>query len=176
MERRVCVTDQEKPCIIEFQAFRGNEDEFIVKELVIFDMVKCVTYTFFFKPPYNFNKLKTKAKITNNWLSRYFHNIEWNEGFISFDSLDGIMRHFCKMFNKIFTRGLEKAIWIKKYSTAKVYNIAIDKAFNIRYGALCSYARCNKHADSHCALKNAYNLHAFIQQEQSYSRLGEGEV
>ena len=97
-----------KPCVVEFQAFRGNDDRFIIKELVILDLLTSIVYQFTFKAPFSFNCLTTKAKITNKWLTKYFHHIGWYEGFISYSNLHSVMNHFCKQFSHIYTRGLEK--------------------------------------------------------------------
>lgn len=39
-----------KQCIIEFQAFRGNQDEFIIKELDILDLHTNIPCSFVFNP------------------------------------------------------------------------------------------------------------------------------
>lgn len=174
MEKRVCFYE-EKPCIIEFQAFRGNENEFIIKELVILDLLKGVIYSFLFKPPHSFKKLSSKAKVTNNWLSKHFHYISWQEGFTSLRTLDNIMFNFCSKFNRIYTRGSEKCNWIQMYTTSEVYDINIDKHFVLENNDLCLYAENKLHSVSNCALSNAYCLATFLKEIKEQSGGGDQE-
>lgn len=169
MARKVCFNDtveeiKEKSCVIEFQSFRGNINEYIIKELVILDLVKYVVYSFLFKPPFSFKKLKTKIKITNKWMINHFHHIRWTEGFVSYQDVDSIMYHFCTHFNQIYTVGLEKRNWIQLYTTNQVYDVKVDPSFQIYYDNICIHAKNKQHAKSNCALRNAYRLAAFVQQ------------
>lgn len=177
--KKVCFSDrvehlEEKPGIIEFQAFRGSNNEYIIKELVILDLVTYVVYTFFFKPPFSFKKLNSKAKTTNKWLTKHFHHINWVEGFTSYRDLDSIMYHFCNQFNKIYTRGSEKRNWIQMYTTSTVFDTVLDKDFNCCFDSICLYAKDSQHKLSHCALKNVYRLAAFIDQREGSSGGGSG--
>jgi hypothetical protein len=167
MERKVCFLEkinvtEEIPCAIEFQAFRGNNDEFIIKELVILDLLTGVNYSFMFKPPFAFRKLNSKAKTTNRWLTKNFHCISWNEGFTSYKKIDSIMYHFCKEYTTIYTRGLEKRNWIKMYTENSVIDVMIEKYFTFDYDKNCNLAMNKKHSDSQCALKNAFKIVEFF--------------
>lgn len=155
-----------KPCVIEFQAFRGNNNRFIIKELVILDLLSFVAYPFLFEAPYSFNKLNAKAKATNKWITRHFHHIQWYEGYITYTNLHSIMYNFCTQFTHIYTRGLEKRNWIKQYTYANVFDITINKSFQYHFKNMCISAKNPKHGQTQCALHNAYRLAVYLKQEQ----------
>ena len=150
----------EKQCIIEFQAFRGNKDEFIVKELVIFDMSTHLPYYFLFKCPYPYSLCNTKSSKCNNWLTKHCHKLDWNEGYVEYEELDKIMFHFCKQFNSIFTTGSEKAKWISRYTSFNVFDVKLNKLNkDLKFQPpLCIAARNNDHAHQNCSLSKVYKM------------------
>ena len=153
-----------KPCVIEFHAFRGNDDKFIIKELVILDLLTFVVYPFMFEAPFSFNKLNAKAKTTNKWMSKYFHHIQWYEGYITYTNLHSIMFEFCSKYNLIYTRGLEKCNWIQRYTHDRVIDIHIDKDFKYQSANCCISVKNPKHGQTQCALHNAYRLAAYLNE------------
>lgn len=154
-----------KPCVIEFQAFRGNNDKFIIKELVILDLLTFVVHPFTFEAPFSFNKLNSKAKTTNKWLTKHFHHIKWYEGYITYTNLHSIMFQFCKQYTHIYTRGLEKRNWIQRYTHGNVIDIYMDKDFKYYPANCCVTVRNHKHAQTQCALRNAYRLAAYLEEK-----------
>jgi hypothetical protein len=188
-------TVERRPCVIEFQAFRGNNDKFIIKELVILDLLTFVVHPFMFEAPFSFNKLNSKAKTTNRWLSKHFHHIQWYEGYISYSNLHSIMFQFCKQYTDIYTRGLEKRNWIQRYTYGNVVSIEIDKDFKYQPTNCCITVENANHGETQCALRNAYRLAAYLEeydicgggrgdkyggptppQNQCYTRLRRGNI
>lgn len=157
-----------RPCVIEFQAFRGNSDKFIIKELVILDLLTFVVNPFTFEAPFSFNKLNSKAKRTNKWLTKHFHHIQWYEGYIAYTNLHSIMFQFCKQYTHIYTRGLEKKNWIQRYTHGKVFDINIDKNFRYQHANCCVTVNNPKHGQTHCALRNAYRLSSYLKEEDMW--------
>lgn len=151
-----------KQCIIEFQAFRGDANEFIIKELVILDLMTSVVYYFLFKPPFPFSSLHGKALRTNRWLMNYFHHISWTDGFTGYEELNNIMYYYCQQYDAIHTTGEEKAKWIQMYSTAPVKNCTYDKGFGYDISDICISVHNPQHRVSNCALSRAYRLRAFL--------------
>lgn|SRR5204862_423958 len=158
---------ESKPCIIEFQAFRGNNDRFIIKELVILDLLTQIANSFLFEAPCSVRELTTKAKITNRWITNHFHHINWYEGFIPYNNVHKIMFHFCKQFTHIYTRGSEKKNWIQQYTNKEVLDIKLDKTFKFDFKEICVSTIDPRHKQSQCALQNAYHLAAYLQQQQT---------
>lgn len=159
---QICSQVKERSGIIEFQAFRGNNDRYIVKELIILDLQTYVIYNFLFKPPFPFNKLNSKSKRVNKWLTRNLHHIGWSEGYTGYEEVERIMNHYCSKFTRLYTTGLEKRNWIRLYTTKDVIDVKMDKCFEFVMGDICILTKNDKHAQSHCAVKNAYRLAAFL--------------
>lgn len=154
---------KERYGIIEFQAFRRNNNNYIVKELVILDLLTFMVYPFLFKPPCSFNKLNAKTRKTNKWLTQNFHHIDWNDGYTNLRDLQNIMYHFCSKFTRLYTRGLEKRNWIQQYSTTPVFDVKIDKTFKYEMNDVCILTKSEKHSHYQCAMVNAYRLASFLQ-------------
>lgn len=146
--------------VIEFQGFRGNKDEFIIKELVILDLTTNVPHYFLFKPPYNIKHCNEKSACCNRWLTKYFHSITWNEGIIDYSELEKIMILYCEKFKTIFTTGLEKANWISRYcKNTTVVPLQLSKEFkNVSILPLCFAVENEKHKHLNCALTKVYKL------------------
>lgn len=171
MDRKVKFQNvSNKQCIIEFQSFWGNLDEFIVKELVIHDLETNVVNYFLFKPPFPFKKLSAKAKRTNHWLTKRFHYISWNEGFIQYKELDHIFFFYCQQYGTIYTTGEKKAKFIAQYTTNTVINYVISRHFVCNIGeGFCNSVQNDKHKKANCSLANTYRLLASMQRIEVFS-------
>ena len=149
-----------KQCIVEFQSFIGNSNEFIVKELSILDLDTYVTWNFLFKPPYSFKRLNGKAARTNKWLIKNYHHIAWGEGFIEYTALEDIVKHYCSKFSIIHTTGHKKCAWLQQYTSAEVNIFPVcNKSTNINIGdGFCLSIRDERHATTKCALIKTYGI------------------
>lgn len=154
----------ENHCAIEFQAFRGNSNEFIVKELVVLDLNTNVPHYFLFKPPYPFHNCNKKNGSCNKWLEKHHHCIRWSEGYVEYEELGKIMHKFCSQFGTIFTSGLEKANFISQYTLNRVINVdLLSEIKSINVIPLCLSVENEKHKYEHCALARAYKLSLQLQ-------------
>jgi len=167
-------------CIIEFQAFRGNNNEFIIKELVIVGVLSNDVWYYLFKPPYSITQLNKKANKINSWLSHHFHYIRWYEGSINYDNLQDILDHMGRQYSIIFTKGQEKAKFLQGFITKTVIDLSTSnicqksfKEYNrtsndINAKQLCTYVENPNHNITNCSLRNALILRAvtfdYIQQ------------
>lgn len=161
MDRKGCFLNTteklgERSCVIEFQAFRGNTNEFIIKELVILDLQTGVTNYFLFKPPFSFAYLQRKPARTNNWLTNYFHHISWSEGFTEYTELDNIMYFYSDKYKIIYTTGSEKCKWINMFTASRVHDFCNYKLKSIN--DICIGVKDEKHKHSNCAMAKSYQL------------------
>lgn len=147
----------ENSCVIEFQAFRGNADEFIIKELVILDLQSGVTNYFLFKPPFSFKYLQKKAARTNKWLINYFHHIPWSDGYTEYNELDNVMYYYCDKYNTIYSTGSEKCKWINMYTSSRVCDYSAYKTKSVS-SSIYIGVKSEKHKHSNCAMANSYQL------------------
>ncbi len=166
----------DKSAIIEFQAFKGNENEFIIKELVILDLKTNIPNYFLFKPPFSFSHLNRKQKKTNNWCTRRHHLITWDEGFTNYEELDNIMYHYCTQFTSIFSTGLEKCNWIRMYTTSKVIERTLSKELRNNENLVCTSVKNVNHNFPNCALAKAHNLSLTLSKNLTNVKSGGGGV
>lgn len=166
---------EERPCVVEIQAFLNSNDEFIVKELTFLDMNTNVVYYFLFKSPFPFRQLHKKAQRSNKWLMNNYHYITWEEGFTSYKEVHNIMYHLCSKFTKFYTTGSKKKNWINMYTTKDVYDTLIDKSFKESYEGVCVCVQNQGHSSSNCALQKAYRLAAFLRGCNNCSGGGDTE-
>lgn len=148
-----------KECIVEFQAFVDDSDDFIIKELAIMDLSTHVTHYFLFKPPHSFKLLRGRAARTNKWLMKHYHHIEWMEGFVDYSEVENIISHYCSKFTLIHTTGRKKAAWLQRFTSAQVNNFLLSKFIlpDICDG-FCLSIRDSKHSTSNCALLKIYKI------------------
>ena len=180
MERKVRFSNNDriinlKECVIEFQAFRNNNDRYIVKELVILDISTGISNYFLFKPPFALKSCNTKTYRTNKWLINHFHHITWEEGFTDYKEFDNIMYHYCQQFGKIYTTGVEKVKEIQMYTTSTVVDYDISNTTDyFHYSSICFGVKSDKHKFGNCALLKAYRIAASIFFSQTGSVGGGG--
>lgn len=137
--------------VVEFQGFKDNYNRFIVKELVVIG-----TYfqsQIIFQSPYGFNNLNEKMRRTARWLSRHFHNINWNDGGVPYN--EEIIKDLCKPFSIIYTNGLEKVKFLQQFHN-DVREISWDRSETCKVQCMLS-----KHngSDTKCALYSAKSFH-----------------
>ena len=119
--------EEQKACVIEMQNYRGNNNEYIVKELAILDLSTDIVNYFLLKPPFPLEWLDQKSLKTYKWLFNYFHHIPWHGGFTTYRELKNILKHYCSQYDTIYTTGLEKANWLKLLTTSTVIDYTLDK-------------------------------------------------
>lgn len=146
MENTIC---------IDFQGFKTNRNEFIIKEVaVVFNAKEHIN--FIIKPPFDFQYLTPEKQKEANWLTNNYHHLKWNDGSVSFRSIIKFLRANVRHSN-IYVKGKEKKKWLEKIIEQKVINIeeigCINfKQLQIKYPE-CIY--CSYHNYGVCALRNA---------------------
>src|SRR5436190_23136854 len=97
--------------VVEFHGFKDNNNRFIVKELAI--VSKCFQFQTIFMSPYTKDVLTSKMVRTALWLTRNFHHIDWDEGDVPYDKT--LIRALLCTFNVVYTKGLEKAEFLRSF-------------------------------------------------------------
>ena len=168
--------EQSKSCVIEVQSYRGNNNEYIVKELAILDLSTDVVNYFLFKPPFPLEYLDSKSLKTYNWLFNYFHHIPWHEGFTPYGELKNILNHYCSQYELIYTTGLEKANWLKMRTASTVTDYTLDKTIATKESksGICIGVKNPKHKYSNCALSKAYRVASQLKKEETQMSSGGG--
>lgn len=96
--------------IVDLQGFKDNDNRFIVKEFSL--RSRNMKFHDIIKSPVKI-KLNAKQKAPVKWLTRNFHGIDWDDGFITLKELRNILGIYLDNL-KIFVKGEEKISWIKQ--------------------------------------------------------------
>ena len=69
--------------IIDFQGFKDERNRYVIKEIAIISMsinqiVHCIV-----KPPYNLDTIVWDKQRRIRWLTRYFHGLHWEDGYLT---------------------------------------------------------------------------------------------
>ena len=134
--------------VIDVQGFKRAYNEFIFKELAIIPLGEDVQPTvYLFGPPHDWNFLAPRYKCENNWLTRNYHEINWQDGEIPYEEFEEILKSSVRGAGKIYVKGLEKQKWLK--------NI-ISRVCNIEDLDCPSLSKLHGEKDSPCSQHNLY--------------------
>ena len=86
---------------------------------------------------------------TARWLTRHYHHLKWNKGDVIYD--EELIRSLCKPFKVIYTKGLEKAEFLRQFH-CNVEIIDETIHFDVNTKVDCIYHHVNS---ENCALKSA---------------------
>lgn len=151
--------------VVEFHGYHDNNYKFIVKEFAI--VGENFSSVVVFKPPYTFDQLNSGARRTALWLQKNYHHIGWEEGDVPYD--EDVIRTLCKPFSIIYTKGLEKAQFLRKllphveelpemerYSHCTEVNCILPQHF--QYDSKCALKSAKYYYDSLLKLKEQHGL------------------
>lgn len=148
-------------------------DAVVDVELFANDIVKelgfcCGTYHagFLFKPPFNFTECSDKDKHTNTWLTRYLHEIPWEEGYYGYTELATIIDTIKRPNRVYYAKGLQKCRLLATLFDSNFINLedtfcpGVEELLSIR--ATCD-SYLERHAySSHCAQRKAIIYHDWM--------------
>lgn len=159
--------------VCDFQGFRSDNSEFIIKELSIVSLNGKIFEHFVFVPPYDFEKLSKKSKKTAIWLTNVYHGLEWDSGFIPYEKVTDICQDICHRFSLIYVKGLEKKEILSKYirDGGEIQNIeelgcpTVDE-LRSRYSQVSCMSHVELSGTNHlCSQQNSKNiLHWYNEQ------------
>lgn len=154
----------ESAVIVEFQGFKDGLNNFIVKELCV--LTEYRSDLLVFKPPYDLQQLAPERIRSNTWCTNHLHGFYWNDGSCPYGDFEMVLRKRCKDFQKVYTKGSEKAKFLQTLLTDK-FVIDFDEVVTESFNSLpepkieCWYG----HVGS-CALINAYKILEWFEKEQ----------
>ena len=161
--------------VIDIQGFRGADEKFIPKEVAVVAINAPIIGHWIITPPYPFDDLPVKSRRKNNWLSLNYHGIEWFDGETDLECFTIQLREISRQVLRIYTRGQEKAHYLRRLLSKNVYNLeGISPTFkNLPEDEECGQ-RCSHHgfrfrpnAKFLCALRNACKLKHWIVAQNS---------
>lgn len=104
-----------RPVVIDFEAFRYKNKQFVVKELSI-----CGEHLdhIIFQPPKNFDSLSREQQKSYTWLTKNLHGLHWCTGKYPYTYLNQFLLSVCLRYpqSKFYTKGLEKKKFLQEQS------------------------------------------------------------
>ena len=98
---RLEVIASDSAAVVEFQALRGLRNDYIIKELAVVDLsTQCFNVTFF-APPYEKSRLDENIVRSNEWSTRHYHRLRWNEGYIPYTDMPLTLVEICSHVSTI---------------------------------------------------------------------------
>jgi hypothetical protein len=146
--------------IVEIHCFVDAFGEYIVKEMSLVDMQYYSSIHWIFKPP-KINFFNTKSLKTNCWLTKNLHFLKWKRGYVEYDELTEISAFISSNFTKVYTKGLEKARFLKRFglNVINVEELGCRKLDPIGPGTQC--IEHNTHPEA-CTHYHAYGILAWL--------------
>lgn len=148
--------------ILDIQGFRGDADQFIFKELAAVSVNCESAYSFLFKPPSEQVTLSTKARNTNTWLSKVHHGLEYDDGLVPYEELQGILQQLLSATTTVYVKGsVKRNDLLKIVAHPDIKNIEDLGCPSIRqlHEDYCATAcMWHKHKTSICASRNVKNI------------------
>lgn len=109
--------------MLDFQGFKNENNEFIIKELAIISTDEEVYELNLFRPPCGFHELAEKLKSQVIWLEKCFHGLYWNSGLKDYDELNDVFKSVFKMGGTIYVKGDEKRTYINGLLSAMAVRV-----------------------------------------------------
>lgn len=156
--------------VIDIQGFRDADSKFIPKEVAVVAINRNITDHWILMPPYLFSELSETSRKENNWLTRYYHGIEWNDGESNPKYLAIHLREITRSCRRIYVRGSEKARYLQNLLSRNIYNL---ESISPSFKCLTAKERCTYHGlrerfnNFQCALTNAYKLKQWLNEQNS---------
>lgn len=100
--------------ILDFQGFKTEKNEIIIKELAIISTDDQVYELHLFKSPYSFHQLPQEVRKQVVWLEKHFHGLFWNSGYKDFSSLQDVFTNVFKFGGKVYVKGIEKYSFVRE--------------------------------------------------------------
>lgn len=96
---------------VDMQGFKSNSNKFIVKEFAA--LTKNIQFHDIIKSPCPLIYLDANHQKQINWLTRNYHGLEWNHGFINISEL---RRTIIPIFDNktVYIKGVEKKQWLQQ--------------------------------------------------------------
>lgn len=161
------------PIIVDFQCFKNNKNEFILKEVCVLDVnTGTLLMHHVAKPPYSQSELSDEKLRESHWLTKHCHGMTWEQGDIPFNSLLYKLTDCITNRPTVYVKGFEKKEYLKRQHVMDFVTTNVIDVGDIGCGSIDSInnllstniLRCNSHnfASSRCALSNCVAIRGWL--------------
>jgi hypothetical protein len=146
-------------CVIDVQGYATSEHVILPKEVVICSETSLEKFVI--KPPKPLWEYEQKDKDRINWAQNKYHHIPFNYGDTEHDELNQLIYFSVAKYEKIFTKGREKATYLTNLLGREVIDLSNTQCPSIRkdVGPACAI---HTKQPAHCAEANAKFLKLWI--------------
>lgn len=154
--------------IVDFQGFKDDNNDFIVKELVVMCVETGHYNQWLFKPPTNFTPSSDKILATNHYLAKYHHGLLWDSGTIDYFKLPSVLRLSTWFYNSIYAMGLEKSKYLSPLIRRYIRNLEYEGCPSVKKLPQVPDVDCSlyQHSKFACAVQNASRLQQWAKKKQ----------
>lgn len=159
---------------IDAQGFKNDNNEFIFKELAI-TFNNNEYQNFLIEPPFPFERLSRNKQKEAIWLRNNHHHLNWNDGSVSFKSVQNFLKENICITTDIYVKGIEKTEWIKDILGDNWYQVVVNIE-DLGCENLKSLQKnkppiiqCPHHYTTGCcALKTSFLIRSFVNSKKNY--------
>ena len=100
--------------ILDFQGFKDNCNQFVIKELAISSTDGAILQHWFVRSPFPYYTLDMKRRRECTWNTKHHHGISWADGDITIQDLH---LQLCPILTDsiVYVKGLEKAGYLQEF-------------------------------------------------------------
>ena len=109
--------------IVDFQAFKDDCNNFILKEISILSVHSNVSMHCIIKSPFDLEELSSKKQREVKWLTDYHHGIKWKAGYINPDDAIQSLLDTTEDASLILSKGSERTSFLKKVTKKPILNL-----------------------------------------------------
>lgn len=160
--------------VIDIQAFVGPQEEYLPKEICVLSVNHPYSDSWVIGPPCRFSELGASIRRQNNWLSRHYHRLSWEDGEVPPFTLPMLLNRATANASVVYVSGKEKSIYLSKIISTPVVNLDAYSPALKRMEAprsLCLFhglVTCEMYK---CAVQNAHKLKNWIVEEKKKENL-----
>lgn len=155
--------------IIDLQGMRGKELEFIPKEISVVGVKTPLTAHWIIAPPCHFGELPRESRVQNNYLTKFYHGVEWFDGDVACKQAYANLREISRVSRRIYTRGNDKAVLLRDVTSRDIINLEGEENAPSYFNMPASRRRCFRHGlmrDStlRCAMNQAFRIKKWLRE------------
>lgn len=155
----------ENGVVVDVQGFVDSRERFVPKEIAVAALNNSMQAHWLISPCCKFSELPLRTKITNEWLTRNHHGLEWGGGDLTREQSDKALREIVRPYEKIYVRGSQKAWYLGKTLLREIVNLEyITPGFKelLSNEDRCAYHSYPRKTKFSCATAHVLTLKTYI--------------
>lgn len=108
--------------IMDIQGFKGERNQYIIKELAIISSDGQLYELQLFQPPCKISELSENVQEQVHYLEKHFHGLYWNSGFRPYSQLRHIMKNL-NLSGTVYVKGCEKKMFVSDLLSTFMVNV-----------------------------------------------------